>query len=549
MKRRNFLKTLSVSPFVVNGFNMRPFANSGMAKALSDCADVEGRVLVIIQLKGGNDGLNTLIPIFQYDTYANMRPNIKVPDSGDGQYIELDSTVKNSFRTGLNPAMTAIKELYDKGWANIIQGVGYQSPNLSHFRSTDLWLSGGDGTFSVAETSTGWIGRSLQALYPDVKGKPITSMPDPLGIQVGDPNPSLGFHTETEHQSAINLSGQDPAGFYSLVQTIGGAPIDNVPDSEHGEELEYIMSVEQSVSEYAQRITDVFNAGTNALSYPNISLANQLKTVARLIRGGCKTKVYLCSTGGYDTHSAQVAVGQTYEGNHYDLLWNLSQSVKAFMDDLDAMGIADQVMACSFSEFGRTVYENGSNGTDHGTLAPMFVFGKGVKPGISGPNVNLSNLTSGNHLQNMNFDYRQVFGTLLQDWLGVNDYVMAASTFDSFVKMPLVNPSHVVDPGCYYGGTEIAIDNDFNRAEQFVLYPNPARHTVEITFKGKQNGGGRLSMFSLSGQMIYSGRVQIQPGSNIFYLDVSKQQTGTYIVRLDDETTGLADVAKLSVVR
>ena len=549
MKRRNFIKSLSISPFLVNGLNMRPYANSSLARALANCADIEGRVLVLVQMKGGNDGINTLIPIAQYDTYASQRPNIKVPDSGAGQFIDVDTSVKDNYRTGLNPGMTALKEMYDNGQANIIQGVGYQSPNLSHFRSTDYWLSGGDGTSSNSSIASGWMGRALQALYPDVKGAPIASMPDPLGIQVGDPNPSLGFHTETEHQSSINLSGQDPAGFFSLVQSIGGAPVLDVPESEHGEELEYIMSVEQNVSQYAQRITEVFNAGENVGSYPNLSLANQLKTVARLIRGGCKTKVYLCSTGGYDTHSAQVAVGATYEGNHFDLLWTLTQSIKAFHDDLEAMGIGEQVLSCTFSEFGRTVFENGSNGTDHGTLAPMFVFGKNVNPGISGANVNLSDLTNGNHLKNMNYDYRQVFATLLQDWLGVNDFVMEAAMFDNYVKMPLVAPSQVVNPGCYYGGTEIAIDNDFTKPGGFVLYPNPARYHVEISYQGVKNGGGRLSMFDLGGKLIYSGKVQIQPGSNVFYIDLAEQRAGTYIVRIDDETTGQAQVDKLQVVK
>ncbi len=236
-------------------------------------------------------------------------------------------------------------------------------------------------------------GRALQAMYPDVMGAPIP--PDevyPLGIQIGDPNPSLGFHAETDHQNVINLYGQDPAGFYSLVQTIGGAPLPNVPDSEYGDELRYIMGVEKAVDEYSVYITQAFDAGSNAISaYPQTTLAYQLKTVARLIKGGCKTKIYLCNMGGFDTHGDQLAPeGIVTLGGHADLLRNLSDAVKYFFNDLDAMGLGDQVSACTFSEFGRCAKENGSKGTDHGTLAPMFIYGKAVQAGVNGTNVNLS---------------------------------------------------------------------------------------------------------------------------------------------------------------
>lgn len=217
MKRRNFLKILpaaGVSSFVVNGFSLKPFANSRIAKIVGDCSDIQERALILIQLKGGNDGLNNLIPIAQYDRYRVLRPTTGIADTA---YIDLDTTLKDSKRVGLHPAMSAVKALYDKGWVNVVQGVGYQSPNQSHFKSTDLWLTGGDGTPANYSIPSGWMGRSMQALFPDVEGAPTPDMPDPLGIQIGDSNPSLGFHSETEHQNAINLTGQDPAGFYNLV--------------------------------------------------------------------------------------------------------------------------------------------------------------------------------------------------------------------------------------------------------------------------------------------------------------------------------------------
>lgn len=547
MDRRKFLKIatpLSVTPFVVNGFNMTPFANAVLAKMIN-CDGVNDRVLVVIQLGGGNDGINNIIPIQQYDTYANLRPNIRVPDTGARKYIDLDTTMKIQHQVGLHPGMVEIKEMYDNGLVNIVQGVGYEQPNQSHFKSTDLWLTGGDGTPDNFNIHSGWIGRALQAIYPDIAGFPTTEMPDPLGIQVGDSTPSLGFHTETEHQNSINLSGQDPAGFYSLIQTIGGAPILNIPDSEYGDELAYIMNVEQSVNAYSQRITQVFNAGTNLGTYPaNSQLSAQLKTIARLIRGGCKTKIYLAKVGGFDNHDTQVmAGGDGTEGNHEPLLMDLAQSVKAFMDDLAAMGIDEQVMAVTFSEFGRCAKENGSNGTDHGTLAPMYVFGKGVLPGVSGTNVNLSNLTSDNQLTNMQFDYRQVFATLLQDWLGANNYVMEETMFQGYSKIGLVSNSFVVDPACYLGGSVII--NDPHRGAGMILTPNPATYFTEINYTTLEAFDATLSLHSMTGQLAKVQQIRVAPGNNTFYMELDAIPAGTYIIRLEGRTANVQEVRKL----
>ncbi len=554
MKRRNFLKIFpaaTVTPFVVNGTAMRPFANSQMARLLNSCEGVEDRVLVLIQLKGGNDGLNNIIPVEQYDTYANLRPSIGIPESA---YINLDGTLSNADQVGVHPSLLKVKELYDKGWATVVQGVGYESMNQSHFKGTDLWMSGGDGTQANNNIRSGWMGRALQAFYPDVLGVPTTNMPDPLGIQIGDPTTALGFHTETEHQNVINLSGQDAAGFYSLIQTIGGAPILNVPDSEHGTELEFIMGVEQSTSLYAQRISQVFNAGSNFLSSYNTSNVNsrfapQLQTVARLIKGGCKTKIYLCQLGGFDTHNAQVDGGNPTNGEHAELLLELAESIKSFMDDLEGLGIADQVTACTFSEFGRCAKENGSDGSDHGTLAPMFIFGKNIAAGVRGTNVNLSNLTNDNQLQGAQFDYRQVFSTLLQDWLGASEDVLTETMFEGYSKMPLVDSAAIVSPDCYLPGTVGTFDN-YLKEKPLTIFPNPASIQAEIGYSNASAAfDARLTLHSLGGNLVSSANVRVEQDANVFFLDVSSLPPAPYFVRLENKITGRAFVAKLNVTR
>jgi uncharacterized protein (DUF1501 family) len=549
MKRRNFLRILpsvGATSFAVNGFSMRPFANEKMAQILGSCDDVSERTLVLIQLKGGNDGLNNIIPIAQYSQYAALRPSIKIAESN---LLALDNTLADKDKVGLHPSLSPIKALYEKGWASIVQGVGYASMNQSHFKGTDLWLSGGDSTVANNSLSSGWMGRSLQAMYPDVKGAPTTEMPDPLGLQIGDPSPSLGFHTETEHQNAINLSGQDVAGFYSLVQTIGGAPVVNVPDSEHGDELNYIMNVERSVNKYAARISQVFNAGSNStVAYANNSFSNQLKTVARLIRGGCKTKIYLCQLGGFDTHNAQTEINATESGTHADLLANMATGVKAFFDDLEALGIADKVTACTFSEFGRCAKENGSYGSDHGTLEPVYVFGKHIKAGVQGTNVNLSDLTQDNQLKGVQFDYRRIFTTLLQDWLGANNYVLDQTMFDGFTKMPLLDTPSIADPGCYIGGT-ITDATEAAALRAFSVFPNPANIITSASLISDTAYDARLTLHSMGGSVVFSNTVRVEAGENYFDIDVFSLTSGTYFVRIENKNNGRAQVAKLNVVR
>ncbi|MBU6340750.1 MAG: DUF1501 domain-containing protein [Bacteroidetes bacterium] len=554
MKRRNFLKlfpTAGAGAFAVNGFPMRPFANQHLAQILSDCNGVEDRVLVLIQLKGGNDGINTIIPIPYYDTYANLRPIIKVPETGPEKYINLDNSLPNKDRVGLHPVMNGLKYLYDKGWMNVVQGVGYENLNQSHFKGTDLWMSGGDGTPDRFNIRSGWMGRALNAFFPNVKGEPIPDMQYPLGIQIGDPNPALGFHTETEHQNAINLYGQDPEGFYSLVQTIGGEPIKNVPNSEYGDELRYIMGVEKAVDAYSYYITQAFEAGSNAITaYPQTTLAHQLKTVARLIKGGCKTKIYLCNMGGFDTHGNQLPPeGTILDGGHASLLRNLSDAVRTFFDDLQGLNLADQVMACTFSEFGRCARENGSAGTDHGTLAPMFIFGKGARGGVNGTNVNLDNLTNDNQLQGQQFDYRQVFTTLLQDWLGAANNILEATMFEGYAKIPLINSQFLVSPDCYLDGTLTDVFDPVSSADRMQIYPNPASARIEISFNSPSAVDGLLTLHSLGGSLLQINNIRMQAGPNFYYFDVRAYPPGNYFVRIEDKQSGQAKVSKLIINR
>ncbi len=455
MKRRDFLKNsmaMSAGSFLLSNLPFRAFASESMIPLLN-CPNINDRVLVILFLKGGNDGLNTLVPINQYDTYAGYRPGIKLSDTGTNAFVPLDNTLPLADQVGLHPVMSSFKSMYDNAQARIIQRVGYPNSNGSHFKSTDLWMSGGDGTPANFNLSSGWMGRFLNTAYPGLYGNPIPEFPDPLGIQLGDRKPSLGFYNDEGLYMATNLSQQDPNGLYDSIQGIGTAEHSPLPNSEYGQQIAHIMQVENNTNIYAQRVTNVFGAGTNSsTTYPDTNLGNQFKTVAKLLSGGSMTKVFLLHHSGFDTHAGQSEAGSSHIGRHAELLSDMFDSIKAFHEDLTNLGIEQRVLTSAFSEFGRQVIENGSLGTDHGNFGPVFLFGSSVKPGMTGTNIDLSDITSGgkpNETQ-LQFDYRQMFRTLLQDWLGASDSVITEVKYDVHAHIPdLVETNIVVDPTCY----------------------------------------------------------------------------------------------------
>lgn len=454
MKRRNFLKSalpLGLTPVMLNGIPINTFATSLMASSFT-CEEIGDRAMVIVQMHGANDGINTVIPVDQYGLYANLRPNIRIADSGSNGYIPLDSTLATADQVGLHPRMTDMKSLYDDGFLNIIQGVNYANNNKSHFQSSNIWVTGGDSSSTGQNKKTGWMGRYLDTAFPNYPTNyPNANMLDPIGLEFGSKTVSLGFHRQTGVPIGLTLSN-DPTDFYDMVSGIGGVAPSVVPSSRYGEEMQYLIDVQQSSNSYGQRLNNCYNAGSNIATYSTSDidgsgwneLAPQLQTVARLISGGCKTKIFLVRIGGFDTHVNQVDSANTAIGNHAQRLYFLSNALKSFYDDLTALGLAEKVMTVTFSEFGRQVGENSNFGTDHGTLAPMMVLGRGVTPGVTGTNPDYANL-NGNDFSSFQYDYRQVFTTLLQDWLGANDTSLAYTEFDSFLgqKLDLVNANYV----------------------------------------------------------------------------------------------------------
>ena len=490
----------------------------------------------MVQLSGANDGLNTVVPLNQYDTYAALRPTIKLNNAGQTNgVINLDTTLPLAKQIGLHPSLTGFKSLYDRGLMRVVQGVGYPSQDKSHFKSTDLWLTGGDGTAANNAIDSGWIGRFLENYYSN-----FLTANFPLGIQLGSSDNSLGFHGEEEHGMSININGQDPAGFYSILNGLGGAPPEAIPNSEYGDLIRFIMASDLETNLYAQSISSAFSAGTNStnVTYPVTNLANQLKTVAKFISGGLQTKVYLVKIGGFDTHDIQVASSTTtHLGTHANLLTQVSEAINAFITDLNNQNLGDDVIAVPFSEFGRKAGENGNSGTDHGEIAPMFVFGKSINPGVSGTNINLSEAVLANNfqVQTVQHDYRRVFSTILQDWFGTSNQTLDLTFYNTTTNQGyanskvsnLIKAENTVPSGCY--SNNLLSTNDFGNRNDIVVYPNPTVETVNIN--SINNSINEVSVYSLDGKLVATFRNPMT--SDSYSIDVQNLAAGIYTLKVE----------------
>ncbi len=551
MNRRSFLKKIPIAasaPIILNGLPLNALARGSALYKMAAESDND-RIIVLIQLHGGNDGLNMLVPVDQYSNYYNLRPNIAIPDHGARRFINLDSTLPVKDQMGLHPDMKGVKELYDQGKVAVVQGVGYENMNGSHFRSRDIWFMGGDYN---DDYGSGWMGRYLDHLYPGYPDAfPSESMPDPLGLEIGTAV-SLAFHRANGIPTAVSVDNPDQ--FYNLINSVGGLPPESVANTHYGDELQWIMDIEKKSNQYAGRLKEVYEQGRNSpgVTYPekypfnapggavNNPLSAQLKMIARLLNGGVKTKIFLARIGGFDTHADQVESYDPTMGKHAALLYHISSAVKAFQDDLKGLGLEHRVLTMTFSEFGRRPASNGSWGTDHGTSAPMLIFGKEVNAGVVGTNPDLNNLER-NNLKSQ-FDYRQVFGSVLQDWMGASDPDMEKTMLEDFVtpqtKLPLISD-----------GLITAVEKQDFIEKRFRLencYPNPANSIAVFSYFINRHSFVSLNILDTNGKIIKEVvKEQQSVGSHEVMVDVSQFKPGAYIYRIK---AGEWEVAKRFVV-
>lgn len=373
----------------------------------------DSTILVVLQLAGGNDGLNTLVPHGD-DAYRRARPRIALPAK---------DILRITDYAGLHPRLTGLHSLYGEGHLSIVQGVGYPNPNRSHFRSTEIWQTASDTDRNEAK---GWLGRYFDNCCngsdPSIVGVALGSQTPqafsasiPKGIAFSNPeqfrymNEAANDPTDADRfmRRMNNPDDSDPP---SMSENSGGS-IEMIPGSadNSGGTLDFLRRTALEARMSSDKILEITRKTKSSVNYPVSQLGNSLNLVGRLIAGGLPSRVYYVTQGGYDTHANQIP-------SHDRLMSDLNGALASFAADLKAQGNFNRVMLVSFSEFGRRVSENASGGTDHGSAAPMFVLGGALKPGLFGSYPSLTDLHDGD--LKFNTDFRSVYATVLERWLG-----------------------------------------------------------------------------------------------------------------------------------
>lgn len=529
MKRRDFIKTTVpavVLPALINGLPMKAYAENAMLNSLAGMQTATDRVLVMINLNGGNDGLNTVIPLDQYSTLSSARANILI---NSNQVLSLNG----STTTGLHPAMSGMRGMFNDGKLQIVQSVGYPNPSYSHFRATDIWISGSDYNQTLV---TGWAGRYLDKEYPGFPvGYPNATMPDPLAIQIGNGLPLL-FQGPSANMA---MTVSDANIFSNWASGI----TDPAPATNAGKELSYIRLIAQQTQQYSNAIIAAYNNVTNQYSgYPSTGsnpLADVLKAIARLIKGGLQTRIYLVTMGGFDNHSDQVVSGATQTGTHATLLQWLSEGITAFQNDLAYLQIEDRVLGMTFSEFGRRILSNNSLGTDHGAAAPLFLFGTKVQGGILGTNPTIPTGVTVNDNLPMQYDFRSVYASILKDWFCVPQPDLDTILLQNYQTLPIINAD------C----TSVSMEEVIKNTDLISIsgYPNPFVDKTSIAYE-TLGGHTMIQIIDALGRVVATPVNQVLPQgqyNTVFALE--GLPTGTYYCRLQNQS--LQKMATLVAVR
>ncbi|MEP6675859.1 MAG: DUF1501 domain-containing protein [Ferruginibacter sp.] len=511
MQRRKFIRNTAITaigvPGIINGIPLKSFGEGSMLSQLTDTVVANDHILVVIQMAGGNDGLNMVIPLDQYSNYYNARSNIAIDQS---KVLALTGTAA----TGLHPSMTGLRDMYNSGKLCIVQAAGYPTPNFSHFRATDIWMTAADQNVIL---SNGWLGRFLNVNNPGYpNGYPNVDNPDPLAIQFGS-STSLEL-LGPNSQMSVTIS--NPTNIIN-----GVADVENpAPATPAGDKLLYVRQISRQANLYSVRISNTYTAGnTTTTTYPNTTLANQLKVVAKMINGGLNTKVYVCNFSSFDTHSNQTNGIDTSIGTHATLLAQLSDAIKAFHTDLVTMGKDQRVVGMTFSEFGRRIKSNASGGTDHGAGAPMFLFGSQITGGIIGTNPVIPANAGVNDNVAFQTDFRKIYASLLKRWLCQDATGITEIMLQDFEQINIVNDTQCAPPG---GREELSLVKN---------YPNPVQGITTVEFK-TDGGHTLLQLVGPNGRLI-STLLEVtydRPTTATTKVNLTGMQPGMYYIHFQN---------------
>ncbi len=503
MKRRSFLQNTTALgiPLLLNGFPLTGLYSRKMSAMVEGIND---RVLVLIQLVGGNDGLNTIFSMDQFANLAAVRPDLILSEN---DLLDLDGARK------IHPSLPGLKELWDEGKLNILQNVGYPFQNRSHFRSTDIWHTASEADEYL---TTGWLGRFFEvdhADYPD--GYPNADFTDPFALTIGG---GISETCQGTH-STFSLAVVDPSNPGSVDLGVEG----DTPNNCYGRELSYIREVATQTNAYAGVIEDAASSGSNlSTKYAdNNPLAQRLKTVAQLISGGLETKVYVVSIGSFDTHASQVEADDKNAGRHAVLFDYLSNAICAFQEDLEMQGLDQRVFGMTYSEFGRRIRQNESLGTDHGTAAPMIFFGSCVNPEIIGDDPEIDRNVDIQEGVAMQYDFRSAYGTVLENWFGVDAEIVKNVMFEDYQSLPIIQ------------GCEIVNNDEKTFDFELSIAPNPVRDNAELRFTMEQSNHLRIEVYDAIGsrlEVLFDKK--ISSGTHSMNIGFHKYKSGSYFVRL-----------------
>lgn len=511
--RRSFIQALGLmggGTMMFGGTNLSVTKPSPLALALTESEN--DNILVIIRLKGGNDGLNTIVPIYDYDTYATLRPNIRLPE---GSLYNLSPDF------GLPDFMSPLQSVWGNGSMKVAHGVGYPDQNFSHFQSSDIWAN----TNIDEQDGTGWWGRYFEELYPDY----LVNPPEiPPAIQIG----SVGNLLFDGYDSNYAFTVANPTQLADIASSGAIHDVVDIPACYYGEQLQFLRASTNTTLNYAGVINSAYESATNDAPYDTRDLANQLAIIARLIKGGLGTKVYMVTLGGFDTHANQLAV-------HNEIMNDLANAVKNFYDDLAVAGWDDKVLSMTISEFGRRPFENGSLGTDHGAASTMMLFGSGLNgSGFVGEH---PSLTATDPFGNLIYgqDFRNLYATIMIEWLCIDSTVVNSALFNAdYELVDLGFACNTASVNDFEDRTLFAHTAVYNNNQTFISFNMPITSHVKVTL---YNIIGQ-EVTVLKNDVLFPGEQTI----NVREAANTRLHTGQYIYRI---TVGGESYSKSIVIR
>jgi uncharacterized protein (DUF1501 family) len=500
--RRSFLQALGLATggtFML-GNNPLTYANPSPLASAINMAEGD-RIVLIVRLSGGNDGLNTIVPVYDYDTYAQKRPNIRIQEP-------LLTNLTPDF--AIPSYLTSMEGLWGDGAMKVVNGVGYEDQNLSHFRGSDNWANTNPGVTDY----TGWMGRYFEGKYPDF----LLNPPEiPAAIQIGSIGNLIFDGLETNYAFTV----ANPERLYEIASNGYLHDVNNIPACTYGEQLEFMKGTTNTTFTYAGVIHEAFQRSFDTGAYTDTPLSKQLRVVSRLIKGNLGTKVYMVTLGGFDTHSGQPE-------RHQELMMELGNSMKAFYDDLQSVGLEKDVLTMTISEFGRRVDENGSSGTDHGSASNMLLFGPGLEDnGMIGNHPDLQALDNRGNMK-FDVDFRQVYSTIMKQWLCIEADVVDQALYGGYADLDLG-----------FGCVESLIEEEENPEDTADFIHNAVYNdngSTSIYINTPQAMHMDVKLYNILGQLVATLKNELMPEgvTSINIQEEAKMRlaTGQYIYRI-----------------